>query len=220
MLFYINGYSLADVARISGTSVTAVKSRLHEARNRLKDEMMVAMERVLKSQAPDDEFARLVFEIITGPLGWHDRASALQCAGPEGIIAGFRMAAKSPSWWHRRNAYQMQDKLHRTDNVEEFVAALKEGLKDPNKKVRRCATEGLMKAPVDEARRRSEFAPLVAAMLDDRSRIIRRMAALLLLRYPQAAPLDKAFRAFASEPSKTNVWPLRALMEKLAGIKT
>lgn len=213
-LFYINGYSLADVAGISGTSLSAVKSRLHQARAKLKEDMMHMVEDVLKSKAPDDDFGRQVYEAITGPLGWHDREDALVRIGSRGL-EGLLRAAQSPNPRHRRNALQMQDRLLSPDDIERHVQLLRQGLADPNKKVRRCSIEGLMRLPVDENRKREEFVPLLIARLDDPSRGIRRMTAWLLLPYADIVPIEPVVRAYMTEPVASKRWPLQAMLEKL-----
>jgi RNA polymerase sigma factor (sigma-70 family) len=52
ILHYVTGYSHAEIGGFLGTSVSAVKSRLHRARRRLREEMVEMMEGDLKSQTP------------------------------------------------------------------------------------------------------------------------------------------------------------------------
>lgn len=213
-LFYINGYSLAQVASISGTSLSAVKSRLHQARAKLKEDMLHMVEDVLKSKAPDDELGRQVYEAITGSLGWHERADALTKAGPKGWD-GLVKAATSSNWRHRRNAFQMQDRLQSAESIERQIELLKQGLSDPNKKVRRTAVAGLMNLPVSEDRKRREFVPLLVERLDDAGGIVRRYAAWLLLPYADLVPVEPVARAFMLEPSASKRWPLTELLKRL-----
>ena len=63
-LYYINGYSQAEVAEFLEEPVTTVKSRLHTARQRLKERMMTMVKDVLSKNAPDDAFAERVSEVI------------------------------------------------------------------------------------------------------------------------------------------------------------
>ncbi|MBI3948284.1 MAG: RNA polymerase sigma factor [Armatimonadetes bacterium] len=56
ILHYVNGYSHAEIGGILGTTVSAVKSRVHRARRRLRKEMLAMVESNLKSEAPGVEF--------------------------------------------------------------------------------------------------------------------------------------------------------------------
>ena len=104
-LFYINGYSVEQVAAIQEAPVGTVKRRLHDARKRLKEEMMGMVEDVLKSEAPKDDFARKVFEILNkyppgeshpySHLNWHETIAELRKIGGDGF-EGFIRALESP----------------------------------------------------------------------------------------------------------------------------
>jgi RNA polymerase sigma factor (sigma-70 family) len=65
-LFYINGYSLADVGQFLDVPVSTVKNRLHAARTRLRERMMAIVADTLKQHAPDDEFGRRVHKVVEG----------------------------------------------------------------------------------------------------------------------------------------------------------
>ncbi len=56
-LFYINGYSLNDIADFLETPVGTVKRRLHDARKQLKERMMTMVENTLKDNALPESFA-------------------------------------------------------------------------------------------------------------------------------------------------------------------
>jgi len=65
-LFYINGYSLADVGQFLGVPVSTVKNRLHTARMRLRERMMPMVEETLKQHAPNEEFGKRVRKVVEG----------------------------------------------------------------------------------------------------------------------------------------------------------
>lgn len=56
-LFYVDGYSYAEIASFLEVPVTTVKSRLRNARARLHKEMMQMVEETLKRERPDEAFA-------------------------------------------------------------------------------------------------------------------------------------------------------------------
>ncbi len=65
-LFYINGYSLADVGQFLEVPVSTVKNRLHAARGKLRERMMAMVEDTLKQHAPGDEFGQRVHKVVEG----------------------------------------------------------------------------------------------------------------------------------------------------------
>lgn len=54
-LFYINGYSVAEVSEFLETPESTVKSHLHRARKKLKERMINMVAKTLKDNAPDVE---------------------------------------------------------------------------------------------------------------------------------------------------------------------
>lgn len=74
-LYYIDGYSTREVAEFLGVPAGTVKSRLHHARRRLKEELMNEYRDTLKLSVPGPEFegavvraARSLEEVRTLPL--------------------------------------------------------------------------------------------------------------------------------------------------------
>ena len=61
-LFYINGYSQADIAAFLEVPDGTVKSRLHASRKRLKERMMDMVEQTLHQTAPDERFSRTIID--------------------------------------------------------------------------------------------------------------------------------------------------------------
>jgi len=64
-LFYVNGYSLADISGFTSRPVGTIKRRLHEARRDLRKELMTMFEGELKRRRPGKKFARDVLAKIT-----------------------------------------------------------------------------------------------------------------------------------------------------------
>ncbi|MHC4480370.1 MAG: RNA polymerase sigma factor, partial [Planctomycetota bacterium] len=67
-LFYINGYSMAEVGDFLDVRVSTVKSRLHSARKRLKGRMVGMVGESLQAGAPDERFSHSVLEQIASVL--------------------------------------------------------------------------------------------------------------------------------------------------------
>ena len=59
-LFYINGYSQAEVGAFLEVPVTTVKNRLHAARAKLREGMMEMVEETLRGNAPGEAFTRKI----------------------------------------------------------------------------------------------------------------------------------------------------------------
>jgi len=65
-LFYINGYSMAEVGEFLEAPVTTIKRRLHSARAKLRERMTDMVERTLKQNAPGDDFTERVKRTLSG----------------------------------------------------------------------------------------------------------------------------------------------------------
>ena len=67
-LFYINGYSQADIADFLEVPVGTVKNRLSASRGRLKERMMTMVKQALHENSPKPEFQdRIVRELLERP---------------------------------------------------------------------------------------------------------------------------------------------------------
>ncbi len=214
-LFYINGYSVAEVAGMCDVPEGTVKARLHDARSRLKEEMVHVVEDVLKSEAPKDEFARRVYEAVTQSLSWRVLNETVSTIGPRGLD-GWLRAMESPNWMHRRVAMQVEHHLHSGENLETILEALKRALKDRNKKIRRSAADAILSIEVDEPRMRREIVPLVVPLLADPSKRVRRMTAFYLLPFADQVPLAPAVEALAVESDPNKRWALVELARRIA----
>ena len=65
-LFYIDGYSLAEVGQFLDLPVTTVRARMHWARQHLRGGMMAMVEGTLRQHAPGDAFGERVRRVIEG----------------------------------------------------------------------------------------------------------------------------------------------------------
>ena len=206
-LFYINGYSIAEVASVQEVPVGTVKRRLHDACERLKEELIGMVENVLKSEAPKDDFAKRVFELLSGlrarktedRIPWEQVVSELKKIGSRGI-EGFVKALSSPYSSTRITAASMATKV--PDTKEFIVELLRESLNDPNKKVRRFAVDSLLNCDADQRRKRKELVPLIVPLLHDPSKRVRRRAAYELIDYAADVPIREPVKALLVETDR------------------
>ena len=220
-LFYINGYSVEEVAAIQEVPSGTVKRRLYDAREKMKKEMIGVVEEVLKSEAPKEDFAKNVFDILCqhrasgdhpyAHLGWGQLVEELRRMGPKGM-EGFVQAFQSPHSPTRALAAHMLNATGITG--ETVIELLKRALSDPNRKVRRSALEALLQDEMDvsDERKRKEFVPLVVPLLRDRSKRVRRLASWHLQHgWSGEVPLETAARAVLEEKDRVT----RRLLEGL-----
>lgn len=174
------------------------------------------VEQVPTSQAPEEDLAKRVFELLSGlrPRAGQQRipyrqvVSELKRIGSRGI-GGFVEALRSPHSPTRAAAAAMLGKI--PDGREPVVELLKRSLRDPSRKVRRFAVDSLMDLDVEPRRRREEFVPLVLPLLRDPSQLVRRRAAYRLGNSPGGVSIDAVARALLEEPDP----PTRKWIEKL-----
>lgn len=185
VLYYISGYSQGEVAAILEVPLGTVKRRLHQARKRLKEEMLGMVEDVLKEEAPKGDFAARVFDLLNcyprhhlNREQWHAIEGELRKIGTPGI-EGFIQALQLPHWQTRRMAIHMVDSALPAGQ-ETVIEILKKSLVDENRRVRRLAADSLLDMDVSFARKCDEFLPLVAPLLLDRSKRVRRLLAIVL----------------------------------------
>jgi RNA polymerase sigma-70 factor (ECF subfamily) len=214
-LFYINGYSVEEVAGIQEVPVGTVKRRLHDARKKLKKEMMTMVEETLKSEAPKEDFSRRVFDLVNrygrpalDKNEWRGIREDIWRIGIPGV-QGFIKAMEMPHSPTRRVAvanailaYNFAPSSE-AEAKEAIVDLLKKATRDTNRKVRTWAGSNLLNLKVPERRLREEFLPLVLPLLEDRSSHVRwRIAYELGDRCPGHVPLELAARALATERGK------------------
>lgn len=204
ILYYIQGYSLAEVAAIQDIPTGTVKRRLHDARTRLKEDMLVMVEEVLKDNAPKEDFAKRVFELLCSypkPVDKPPRKeiiAELRKIGTPGM-EGFIQAFALPHWRTRKNTVKMIQ-VTQIEPAEAVIDLLKKGLEDSNKKVRRSAIHALMRMNVPDARKRKEFIPLLANHYTDPSKQVRGiMLGWFFKKYALDIPIDKLSQATQQE---------------------
>lgn len=219
-LYYLGGHSIRQIAAIREAPLGTVKRRLHDARKRLKEEMIDMVQEVFNEEAPGEEFADRVFETVnaygkgyTSP--WEpDRVAQVQQYAEKGF-AGFIRALNTPHWRTRRDALALLEMAFPT-HLEEAIELIKRCLKDTNKTVRWIAFEMLLdKTGVPEDRVRQEFLPLILPMLFDRSREVRTCVAHNLCDWAADVPLETAARAVVAEASDRNLGTMRHLLQKV-----
>jgi len=204
-LFYINGYSVDQVAGMLDVPLGTVKRRLHDARKKLQKEMMAMVEDTLKSESPREDIAEKVYAMLScysrPPMTqarWERVKDRLRAIGPEGI-EGFIRALESPHSPTRRLALGM---LTRTDQIQDTVEELlKRTTKDTNKKVRKAAFSALLGLAWQNEDRREALMPHILPALRDPSKKVRRLA-WHLAHFPgfaQYVPLEEAAWAVAKE---------------------
>lgn len=201
-LYYISGYSQQEVAHIQEVPIGTIKRRLHEARNKLKEDMIDMVEDVLKDNAPDENFTEKVFEMLNAypsriNLFQKDITNKIQKIGSPGI-PGFQKALAQNHWQTRRAAVGYMRVLPPTEDV---IDMLKQSLNDTNKKVRRFAIAQLLKLDVNEQRKREEFIPLICGLMLDPSKTVRKMFTMMwpIKRYLPDIPPEKVAQALECE---------------------
>jgi len=222
-LFYINGYSQADVAAMQEVPVGTVKGRLHDAREKLKKDMIHMVADVLKSEAPKDDFGKRVFDLLSlypnhrVPDRWtgmDKTITELREIAHKGFD-GFVQALASPHSPTRRFALDMLEDTHEPLTGENIVTLLKQALQDTNKNVRRYAAGALLEVNVDEERIRCEFIPLIVPLLSDPSKRVRRNVVWLLHDWAANVPLAAATRACLAETDPLARWYMEILVNKI-----
>ena len=222
-LFYINGYSVAEVAAMQESPVGTVKRRLHEARRKLKEEMMETVEGVLKSEAPKENFGQQVFEVLAHysaqPCAQWDEVKEKLRAFPEPGMDGFIRALESPRWRLRYMAQRVlgdsRESREDTYDIETVINLLVATLGDSNKKVRKGGLIALVVLDVDRTRKIEEFVPLMLPLMRDVSKRVRRAVAYDLYQYADVVPLSLVAQALATERDRVTALWFRRLQAKV-----
>jgi RNA polymerase sigma-70 factor, ECF subfamily len=225
MLFYMNGYTVAEVARMQDVPEGTVKGRLHDARKKLKDDMMDTIQQVLHEGAPGEEFQHRVMDLLNRrdkpPIPpWSREYKAikprLEEIGGRGI-EGFEKAMQSPHSATRLFAAKLIMCAYK-GNEERVITLMKKALADPNRKVRRWAFETLCHLEIGTARRSSELVPLFVPLLRDPSRTVRGRVAYVLHwpgEFPSLLPLEEVALALAEEKREGVRNDLKVLVKEM-----
>jgi len=203
-LFYVNGYSVAQVAAIQEVPVGTVKGRLHQAREKLKKDLIGMVADVLKSEAPREDLPQRVLEVLSRVNKHeHEIMAALRRLGAESAIDGFLKAAESPRADTRKHAVDLIGLFEAPEHHEKTADLLKRALRDPNQDVRAGALRAaLERFPCSDERKRKEFVPLIVELLFDAAKGVRLRAAWQLQRgWAADVPLHAAARALLQEPN-------------------
>ena len=195
-LFYIDGYSVGEVATIQEVPAGTVKRRLHDARKELKKELMTMVEDTLKSESTREKLAQKVFDMLRlydrpaiPSEKWDEVKTRLREIGADGI-EGFIRALESPHSPTRRFALRMlQDAGQNEDMVERLLI---EATGDSNKEVRKVAFSALFDIAWHSEEKRQGLIPHILPALRDRSKKARQLAWRLA---PKHVPLEEAARA-------------------------
>ncbi len=221
-LFYINGYSQQEVAAIQEVPVGTVKRRLHDARAKLKQEMLTMVEDVLKSEAPKEDASQRVYELLAAyrppeaskALSWEEIVSELRRIGHRGL-EGFIKGVESPHSPIRRMATDHLRLCDVPEHRETIIQLLIRAMADLNRKVRRAAVPTLLcEVDVDDDRRRREFVPLASRLLTDPSRRVRRATAYVLWPLADAVPKEQLMRALLEEKDSHTLEVIRELARR------
>ena len=113
--------------------VGTIKRRIHDARKRLKQDMMDMVEHVLRDNAPNDELADKVFALLNPSEGVFNDRKTLETFENIGGAGkdGFTRAMALPHWRSRRLTVQyLAMEYGDSGPTKEFaIARLKEALR-------------------------------------------------------------------------------------------
>jgi len=134
-LFYINGYSIEEVAEFLEVPSGTVKRRLHDSRAQLQERMVEMVEETLKSNPLPEEFARGTLQKIgdfacLGLIGTGGLGSVFKCEHPvlkhkvAIKIAAFRQPDMRGTF---RRGYETLNKLDHPGFVKTFSCGEHEG---------------------------------------------------------------------------------------------
>lgn len=234
-LFYIGDYSLAAVASIQGVPLGTIKRRLHEARKRLKEDMMDMVEDVLKDNAPDENMADRVFNLLCAyPSGSRffnkptiEALKEIGEAGKEGFDRIFDLPhsrSRATAVHYLGSAFKEEDGPLRDMAID----YLKKALDDSNRGVRSKAVVALLfggiKISADEYTH--DIMPLVIRLLSDSSKRTRRAVLFSITWWAhkfseskshicEALPLDQICRAMVQEKDPENIRRFQLLIDRL-----
>lgn len=192
---------------------------LHEARRHLKEEMIGMVSDTLKKNAPNEEFAERVFQMLSRyPERHHSPGHGVLLSTLKDLEAygkssldGIHRALASPHWPTRaftakalRNLKGIAD-----DDLEPL---LKQAVRDNNRHVRRLAASALLDR-AQSKRKRKDLIPVIASLLLDPSNHVRRIIARKLCRpnWTLILPVEAVSEALLQAPNPKT----RDLMERL-----
>ncbi len=96
-LFYIDGYSLAEVGGFLEVPVGTIKRRLHSARNRLRERMLAMAADTIRQHAPGDEFGARVRKVLEGIERIHWQSTSCLCFVGSAVVTLRYLGEQAPS---------------------------------------------------------------------------------------------------------------------------
>jgi RNA polymerase sigma-70 factor (ECF subfamily) len=237
-LFYIGDYSLAEVAAIQDVPVGTVKRRLHDARLRLKQEMLEMVEEVLRDNVPDEALADRVFAAVAAwPPGelpsrkeTHDVVAKIGAAGREGFERAYALPhAPSRLRAVQHVAHYWGTRYEEDGPPQQFMLELLiKALDDPNRRVRRAAADRLLFAGrvMERADWVEQVLPHLIGLMTHACKHTRKMAigkVHIWVRFygtpssavREAVSLEEVCRAMAQETETEVLWRFRHLIAHL-----
>jgi RNA polymerase sigma-70 factor, ECF subfamily len=239
-LFYLGGYSLQEIAVIQEIPIGTVKRRLHDARKRLKSEMLKMVEDTLKAEGPSEDFSDQVYQVLTryyrDPASWPWFQAVTEADFRaaeekwESTVLKVLMTYKSddmepferglshPQTLTRRNTLGSLQVLYLDTSPsparkKAMLDLIKVALRDSNKKVRSKAVRLLCsRLGLDEDYVCKEVLPLVIPMLRDDVAYVRHKVAKELCRWSVHVPLEEAAGALAAYPNAKDHQLMRRLV--------
>lgn len=208
-LFYLGEHSVQEIAAVQEVPVGTIKRRLHDARARLRKEMLEMVEATLPVTAPGKEFGDRVFDLLCRhgkpalAWPWPEVEAELRRIGGAGV-EGFIRAMQVPHWPTRAFAVGLVDAvLEETrpgDDARSTLAeVLLQGLRDRNKRVRTTAAAMVLHLDLPEQTRRLRILPALVALLRDPTWRVRRRVAYELWDWAGQVPLAEVALALAVE---------------------
>jgi RNA polymerase sigma-70 factor (ECF subfamily) len=198
-LYYLGEHQLSEVATIQGIPVGTVKRRLHDARVKLKKEMLDVVKESLRDEGPSDETTERVVQLLNlhekNEIQYSQIVSEMMEFGDQ-AVEGLERILDLPHWPSRRLAWKFL--RENPSDPETVIALFKRLADDPNKKIRKGCLR-LLFMDVDPDRKRKEFLPLLIPLLEDRSARVRCRAAWNFCNFAEDVPLEAASRALAIE---------------------
>lgn len=229
-LYYIGGYTIQEIADIQRVPEGTIKRRLHDARQKLKEDMIEMVSDTLKEHAPKEEFNERVYNLLYRyPSRTHfpnhptlkPIVAELKNIGASGI-EGYKKAMTTPHWPTRAWTMKMLWSLSSEQPDEEVKNLFIEAIRDSNRRVRHFAAGGLIRMAGNDLEKCKDLAPRIFPLiLSDRSNHIRRYVARLLGCYPNwtaVVPVEIAGKAVLEAPNeKTRKW-MAYLMKRVLSV--
>ena len=239
-LFYLGGYSIEEIAAMQEIPIGTVKRRLHDARKRLKAEMLKMVEDTLKAEVPNEDFSERVYRALTryyrepesypwhravteadfraAEKKWENSVGKIIMAYKSDDMMPFERGLRHPQTLTRRHTLGSLQVIYLDTSPsptrkKAILGLIKGALRDTNKKVRSKAAKLLCsRLGLDEEYVCKEVLPLVIPMLRDDAAYVRHKVAKELYRWAAHVPLEEAAGALATYPNTRDHQLMRRLV--------